>query len=190
MLTVLFSFSFFSFFAFFSFRLNLYHFISQKDVVFYDYSDSNAVSSDSPNWQAYLIRPHDLAWLRNQSTHWRATCQYNTNGTVYRDYLRASFEDFDIIRKVPTNVSSCRKYEFVNIRGNECTNCTVQTYYIKDHSKFHISIDCRICCDLHGNLTGDSVSSEDNFGQYYHVNEKFRCSSSPEATTQFWVGGK
>ena len=164
--------------------------LCQANSVFYDYSDSNAVSSDSPNWQAYLIRPHDLAWLRNQSTHWRATCQYNTNGTVYRDYLRASFEDFDITRSLLKVDGGCRKYEFVNIRGNECTNCTAQTYYMKGTYNFHISIDCRDCCDLHGKLTGDSVWSEDNFGRYHSVNEKFRCTSSREATTQFWVGGK
>ena len=180
----------FGFFCIFSILCNLMVILCQAQAVFYDYSDSNAVSSDSPNWQEYLIRPHDLAWLRSQSTHWRATCQYNTNGTVYRDYLRASFEDFDIIRTVPTVISSCRKYEFVNIRGNECTNCTVQTYYMKDQNNLHISMDCRRCFDGHGNLIDDSVFSEDNFGRYLDINEKFRCSSNSEATTQFWVGGK
>ena len=180
----------FFFFGIFSTLCNIMVIIWQAQAVFYDYSDSNAVSSDNPNWQAYLIRPHDLAWLRSQSTHWRATCQYNTNGTVYRDYLRASFEDFDIIGTVPKVLRSCRKYEFVNIRGNECTNCTAQTYYMKGTYNFHISIDGRIHCDLHVNLTGDFKFSEDNFGVYHIRNTKFRCTSSPEATTQFWVGGK
>ena len=104
---------------------------SQSDVVFYDYPDSSAVSSDSPNWQAYLIKRHVLVWLRDHSTHWRATCRYNTDGTVYTDYLRASFEDFDIVRVTPTVVKKCQKYELVNIRGNECENCTAATWYLK-----------------------------------------------------------
>ncbi|KAJ7394731.1 hypothetical protein OS493_000557 [Desmophyllum pertusum] len=53
----------------------------QSDVVFYDYSDSSAVSGDAPNWEAYLMKRHFLVWLRDHSTHWRATCRYNTDGT-------------------------------------------------------------------------------------------------------------
>ncbi|KAJ7363611.1 hypothetical protein OS493_009773 [Desmophyllum pertusum] len=68
-----------------------------KGVVLSDYTDSSAVSGDTPNWQAYLIRPAYLAWLGNQSTHWRATCRYDTDGVVYRDYMRTSLGDFDIM---------------------------------------------------------------------------------------------
>ena len=48
-------------------------------VAFYDYNDASAVSGDQPNWQAYLIRPAYLTWLGSQSTHWWATCRYDTN---------------------------------------------------------------------------------------------------------------
>ncbi|XP_078375359.1 uncharacterized protein LOC144658766 [Oculina patagonica] len=162
----------------------------QVDFVFYDYSDSSAVSGDSPNWQAYLIKRHYLLWLRDQSTHWRATCRYNTDGTVYRDYLRASFEDFDIITEIPSVKDSCQKYELANIRGNECVNCTVRTWYMKDSAPFHIDSCFQDLCDFDGNQTGDVIYSEDNFGLYLLVNPKFRCTSSSEATTQFWIGGE
>ena len=160
-------------------------------MVFYDYSDSSGVSGDSPNWQAYLIKRHYLLWLRDQSTHWRATCRYDTDGTVYKDYLRASFEDFDIIRVMPSVTSSCQKYELVNIRGNECANCTAATWYRKGFYPFHIDSASRgHACDFDGTRSGDVVSSEDNFGYYSSFNQKFRCTSSSEATTQFWVGSK
>ena len=165
-------------------------FSSQSDVVFYDYLDSSAVSSDYPNWQAYLIRRHFLVWLRDHSTHWRATCRYNTNGTVYTDYLRASFADFDIVRVTPTVTDSCQKYEFVNIRGNECVNCTSATWYRKGAFPLHIDSSRRLGCDFDGKQSGDEVPNEDNFGYYRTVNPKFRCTSSPEATTQFWFGSK
>ena len=178
--------------------VKIYHFIfyfviflfSQSDVVFYDYLDSNAVSSDSPNWQAYLIKRHYLVWLRDHSTHWRATCRYDTDGTVYTDYLRASFEDFDIVKVTPKVDSSCQKYERVNIRWNECANCTAGTWYRKDDSPLHIDSSKRRGCEFDGSQRGDAVGSEDNFGYYQDVNSKFRCTSSLEATTQFWFGSK
>ena len=91
----------------------------------------------SPNWQAYLIKRPYLLWLRDHSTHWRATCRYNTDGTVYTDYLRASLEDFDIIRDIPLKADTCRPYEYVNIRGNECVNCTALTGYKKGSYPLH-----------------------------------------------------
>ena len=171
--------------------LSFFLFFSQSEVVFYDYLDSSAVSSDSPNWQKYLIKRHFLVWLRNHSTHWRATCRYNTDGTVYTDYLRASFEDFDIVRVTPTAAGSCQKYELVNIRGNQCENCTAATWYLKGFDPLHIDSYYRVPhCDFDGHQSGDVVVSEDNFGLYSHENLKFRCTSSLEATTQFWFGGK
>jgi len=135
-----------------------------------------------------LIKPHFLVWLRSHSTHWRATCRYNTDGTVYTDYLRASFEDFEIVRVTPTVADSCQKYELVNIRGNECANCTAATWYLKATFPLHIDSSFRNGCDFDGNQSGDVVGSEDHFGYYHVVNPKFRCTSSSEATTQFWFG--
>ncbi|XP_020615213.1 uncharacterized protein LOC110053328 [Orbicella faveolata] len=114
----------------------------------------------------------------------------NTDGTVYTDYLRASFEDFDLVRVTPTLVSNCQKYELVNIRGNECANCMAATWYLKGSLALHIDSSISLGCDFDGNQSGDVVASEDNFGVYHDVNSKFRCTSSSEATTQFWVGGK
>ena len=135
-----------------------------------------------------MERPY-LLWLRNHSTHWRATCRYETDGTVRTDYLRASLEHFDIVRDVPTIEETCRPYEYVNIRGNECVNCTARTWYKKGY--FHLVIDSSIQngCDFDGNIPDQAVPSEDNFGFYGEVNPKFRCTSSQNATTQFWIGG-
>ena len=130
--------------------------VSQSDVVFYDnYSDSSAVSGDTPNWQAYLIPRHDLVWLRDQSTHWRATCRYNTDSTVYTDYLRATFGDFDIIKVTPSQINRCQKYELVNIRANECTDCTAATWYLKGTYPFHIDSSRQSACQFVGNQTGE-----------------------------------
>ena len=161
----------------------------QNKIVFYD--NYTAISGDAPNWQAYLIERPYLLWLRNRSTQWRATCRYNTDGTVYTDYLRASLEDFDIIRDVPTKIQTCRPYEYVNIRGNECLDCTTATWYKKGIHPFHIDSSCTSCgCDFDGIKTDVAIPSEDNFGYYFSTNPKFRCTSNPADTTQFWIGGK
>ena len=136
------------------------------------------------------MKRHFLVWLRNHSTHWRATCRYNTDGTVYTEYLRASFEDFDIVRVTPTLIGDCQKYELVNIRGIECANCTAKTWYLKGTFPLHIDSTISDGCDFDGTQSVDVVASEDNFGLYYNVNSKFRCTSSSEATTQFWFGSK
>ena len=135
-----------------------------------------------------MKRPY-LLWLRDHSTHWRATCRYDTDGTVHTDYLRASLEDFDIIRQVPIVIDDCRPYEYVNIRGNECVNCTTRTWYKKGAYHFHIDSSIQKGCDFDGSISDQAVHSEDNFGLYDVVNPKFRCTSSQNATTQFWIGG-
>ena len=167
----------------------IWYFVLQGLIAFYDYNDSNAIGGDSPNWQAYLIKRHYLVWLRDHSTHWRATCRYNTDGTVYTDYMRAAFEDFDIVRVTPKVVERCQTYELLNIRGNECANCTASTFYLKDVFPLHIDSSEKGTCEFDGSKTGDVTPSEDNFGLYLDVNPKFRCTSSSDATTQFWIGG-
>ena len=135
-----------------------------------------------------MKRPY-LLWLRDHSTHWRATCRYDTDGTVHTDYLRASLEDFDIIRQVYIVNHDCRRYEYVNIRGNECVNCTTRTWYKKGAHHFHIDSSYQNGCDSSGIIPNQAVHDEDNFGLYKVVNPKFRCTSSQNATTQFWIGG-
>ena len=153
------------------------------------YDDYQAINGDVPNWQAYLIERPSLLWLTGHSTHWRATCQYNIDGTVYTDYLRASFEVFDIIRDVPTVVETCRPYDYVNIRENKCVNCTARTWYYKGVWPLHIDSDLTGSCDFDGSDTDAAIAWEDNFGLYATINTKFRCTSSSDATTQFWIGG-
>ena len=158
-------------------------FCLQKNIVLYD--DYQAISGDAPNWQAYLVKRPYLLWLRDHSTHWRATCRYNTDGVVHTDYLRASLEDFDIIRDVPTVKDVCRPYEYVNIRGNKCVNCTAMTWYKKGSYPFHMDSFGRGSCEFYGSEVDPAKYSEDNFGQYATTNPKFRCTSNLVDTTQF-----
>ena len=64
-----------------------------------------------------------MRFLQGQSTHWRATCSYPINGIDFRDYLRGNFKDFNIIDYV--GAGTCKKVEYINIRGHVGTDLTV-----------------------------------------------------------------
>jgi len=85
----------------------------------------------------------------------------------------------------------CKKYEYINIRGYGCENCTAH-FVQKD--PWHAHVD-----SFHGSSKGCQLKSpqtgavklpggEDNFGFYETVNPVHRCSSGPESTTQWWFG--
>ena len=82
---------------------------------FHYYNDADATCGDQPNWHTYLIRPAYLAWLGAQSTHWRATCRYDTDGAEYTDYMRRSLEDCNI---------PCRKNL---VRASNLSICSIRT---------------------------------------------------------------
>ena len=141
-----------------------------------------------PNWQAYLMKRPYLLWLRDHSTHWRATCRYDTDGTVYTDYLRASLEDFDIIRDVPIVTDDCRRYEYMGTSGEMSVWIVQHGRGINDlllfSSSYHGS------CQFDGSKIDPAKNDEDNFGLYASTNPKFRCTSNLSDTTQLWIGGK
>ena len=158
---------------------------SLQGVIFSDYTDVDATNDDQPNWHAYLIRPAYLSWLGAQSTHWRATCRYDTDGVVYTDYIRTSLTDCNILT-LQTVLGTCFQFELVNIRGNECSNCTLSLWNQKGSYSLHRDNTLNVC-DFNGEA--GSKPSEDNFGYYVDVNLSHRCSSNASSTTQFWLGG-
>ena len=135
-----------------------------------------------------MIRPAYLAWLGNQSTHWRATCRYDTDGVVYRDYMRTSLGDFDIMNIQEPVQGKCFQFEIINIRGYQCVTCTAPIWYEKGIDSLHTD-SSRNVCEFNGNQ-GDVVGNEDNFGHYRIVNAAFRCTSNSDSTTQVWIGGQ
>ena len=157
-----------------------------RSVSLYDYQASASFNSDKPNWNSYLVSPVHLRYLRNNSTHVRFTCNYSTDGNVYTDYARASLnEHFDLLVR-PKRNGDCVMYDYVNIRGINCTNCTAGTYR-QNHA---VHIDSYLSksrgCDFNGRP--NSVKYEDNFGYYAKVNSAFRCTSNQQSTTQVWFG--
>jgi len=125
-----------------------------------------------------------MAWA--QSTHWRATCRYDTDGVNYTDYMRTSLRDCNILTLL-TELGTCFQFEFINIRGNECFNCTLSLWNQKGIFPLHTDSDLNSC---KFNGKAGAKPFEDNFGLYDFVNPSHRCSSNASSTTQFWLGGQ
>ena len=141
------------------------------------------VNDKTPNWNLYRMSFPQMKFLKSQSTHWRVTCSYRETSDIYADYARANFVDFDVLSFIGFDV--CKKMEYVNIRGHQCVDCTATWFAVKDAYATHIDSSFSSCQFV---PTTGSVSSEDNFGWYGNPNVKFRCTSNPKATTNWWFG--
>ena len=150
------------------------------------------VNATSPRWDAYRLSKSRMQSIHEDSIKFRFTCNYDTDGIVYRDYLEAATDKLDILR-FENGSGSCILVEQINIRGQSCKNCTAligqggqKNYGLHSDSYYPSHFHCEFRptesqrCDSPG---------EDNFGLYECVNEAHRCSSSPSCTTQTWCGG-
>ncbi|XP_022805533.1 uncharacterized protein LOC111342696 [Stylophora pistillata] len=139
------------------------------------------------NWNRYRLSLLQMQSLADHSTHLRATCNFPTDGLHYVDYARAKLTDHDIFG----NWNRCQMYEYVNIRGNNCSNCTAltkQNVNVHWHIKSYKSKEEG--CAFDGKP--GAIKGEKNFGQYLDIqrNPNHRCSSSDTSTTQHWFGAK
>ena len=153
-----------------------------KPFYLYDMS----INQDAPDWSKYRLSMSRMKSIQDVSSHWRATCNFPTDGVDYRDYIRVSLKRLDLL-KVPGGEPFCLLCEFVNVRGNECINCTVLTGY-KSTTALHTDswYGAGNGCEFDGKP--GAIESEDNFGLYSSYNNAFRCTSSGDSTSQFWVG--
>ena len=142
------------------------------------------VNENSPNWNLYRMSLSQMNHLKSQSSHWRVTCSFPAYRVDYTDYVRAKFADFDIMTFLGQGI--CKKVEYVNIRGHQCAQCTSRWWQVVNLYAPHIDSSYTPCQFV---PTKGAVPSEDNFGFLFSVNNKFRCTSSPSSTTNWWFGG-
>ena len=82
------------------------------------------VNEEACTWTKFRLSWSRMITTAKRSTHVRATCNFNTEELKYRDYLRAKLHDIDVMRF--KGRGACKKYEFISIRGYNCSNCTAQ----------------------------------------------------------------
>ena len=146
---------------------------------------NSPVNSQWPRWDAYRLSLDEMKYFRSVSTHWRITCNFDTEPLQYRDYVRAKFTEFDAISF--TGLGTCKRVERLNVRGHECKGCTAGWYQTRGYIKNILAHDSsKNICEF-GSTPG-YVSSEDNFGMYGKFNRNFRCTASQSCTTNLWFG--
>ncbi|XP_015763676.1 PREDICTED: uncharacterized protein LOC107342690 [Acropora digitifera] len=72
------------------------------------------VSQNSFKWNKFRLSLPIMNSTLSHSTYVRATCDFNTDGLVTTDYLRAKTTDLNILQ---LNSRPCVKMEYINIRG-------------------------------------------------------------------------
>ena len=101
--------------------------------------------------------------LADHSTHLRATWNFPTHGLKKTDYARAKLKNHALFG---TFSYQCLHYEYINIRGISCENCTAATKQGNFSSWTSNSYKSKteFGCDLDGSPSVNG--SENNFGQY------------------------
>lgn len=144
------------------------------------------VTENDFNWNKFRLSLNRMESIANQSSHVRATCNFNTDGLNFTDYLRAKLTDIDVMRK---KFNDCRNYEYINVRGYGCHDCTA-VFVQQDMWHAHVDSyhDYGEGCQLKASGAIKDPAGEDDFGWYETVNPIHRCSSNNNSTTQWWFG--
>lgn len=127
--------------------------------------------------------------IADHSTHVRATCNFYIDGLNYTDYLRAKLSEINVTDYA--KIDKCERFEYIDIRGYGCSNCTAHFF---QSSQWHPHVDSYNNFDSAQKQCGSSFpgaiggGGEDDFGAYQTVNTKHRCSSNDNSTTQWWFG--
>ena len=123
------------------------------------------------NWNDFRVSYQAMVNIRDNSTHWRVTCNF-PSGLDFTDYARATLQATDILTFV--NQDRCRKYEYISVRGQSCTDCSGM---IVQRDTQHMHTDSywsgRNGCFWDPRI--GSVVGEDNFGFYNTINTQHSC---------------
>ena len=155
-----------------------------KAVAFFK---NKPLNENNPSWVKYRLSRAHMKGIAKRSTYFRATCQFPIEGVKYVDYVRGRLGDFSLVE---TDIGGCVRYEYLNIKGRHCYNCTANT---GQSPTWHMHLDSYHSdhCGL-GRVPGavtNGLKGEDNFGFYFAANPHHRCSANSITTTQWWLGG-
>ena len=153
-----------------------------KDKAFYeDYH----LNQEAFTWSKFRLSLPRMNATVKRSTHVRATCNFNIEELKYEDYLRAKLSDIDLMR---FSLSTCKKFEFISVRGNNCTNDTAH-FVQRDFWHAHSDSNNQECsCTSLSEGAVKFPGGEDNFGWYKTRNPVHRCVASNDSTTQWLFG--
>ena len=138
-------------------------------------------------WNKFRLSLPIMNSTLRHSTHFRATCNFNTDGLVTTDYLRGKTTELNILL---LKGKLCVTLEYINIRGYQGYNSSVmmtqEIWHLHTDSHYGGNV-CPFNSAKSGSIGGNG---EDNFGYYDITNPSHRCSSVDDSTTQWWFGEK
>ena len=145
---------------------------------------------ETPNWTFYRLSKSRMEFIQRDSSKWRMTCRFETDGLIYTDYMEGLKTQVDILQY--TN-AACKEVEFINVRGYNGTKCKAylrQNDLSGDRPAFHHKPKPSIkhCTFKPKKYTTCDNRTEFSFGHYKCVNPAHRCSTNSSSTTQSWLG--
>ena len=163
---------------------------NQRDQKMKALSYDNPLNQNNFSWNAYRLSKTKMESIHEDSTMWRATCQYQEQSCS--DLVRGFNDKMDILR----NTNSCVQVEYINIRGHSCTNCTV--YFLQsDRCRFHFHLSTNWGSDCKSHPLWEQYRTDLDYFDCYHrkyiygdqQDKAHCCSKSSATTTQIWFGG-
>ncbi|XP_028416284.1 uncharacterized protein LOC114540214 [Dendronephthya gigantea] len=82
------------------------------------------VNENKPRWDAYRLSKSRMQSIQDDSSQFRMTCKYDTDGMVYRDFVQATKSQVDIMI-APQKSYACAVVDAINVRGHSCSNCSI-----------------------------------------------------------------
>ena len=126
-------------------------------------------------WSNYRLQKSKMELIMQNATEWRFTCRYDTDGLKYTDYARFSKEIINPLTQ--SDPWACVQVEYINVRGYECSKCTVSCRQYA----YQLTVGSMQQCAFSppNKPACDPSFREDAFGIYGCVSPQHRCSSSP-----------
>ncbi|CAB3990852.1 Hypothetical predicted protein [Paramuricea clavata] len=138
-------------------------------------------NKNAPNWSDYRMGKRLIVHVNSKATHWRVTCSFQQSGVdIKTDYVRAAFADFDFMGKF---WDGCKNVSYISVMGQFCSHCTA---YWRQGDNFTLTIPA-VSPDPFCDIKSDE-SENFYFGAYHTYDPAFRCTESPNSTTNYWFG--
>ena len=143
-------------------------------------------NEETPQWESYRLSISKMKSIQKDSSQWRMTCRYETDGLNYTDYMEGLKTKVDILS---FREKGCKEVEFINVRGYNCAHCEAMLKQTRGLAFHHDSLHSFENCTFKPQNSKKCFRNrEDNFGLYRCVNPIHRCSMDEESTSQTWLG--
>ena len=101
-----------------------------------DFQEDYPINQNAFAWDNFRLSLSRITTTALLSTHMKATCNFGMHGLNFTDYLKAALSEINRITSL--SFDKCHRYEYINIRGYSCSNCTANFYQSRS---FHSHVD-------------------------------------------------